>query len=232
MSSHGANSHMDSLTVIDERGIRGYLHEPSGQPAGALVLTHGAGGNSKAPLLVAIANTFSGQGWRVLRCDLPFRQARPFGPPSPAHAAKDQQGLRDALNFLRSIAKGPVCLGGQSYGGRQSSMLAASDPEIAAALLLLSYPLHAPGKPNQLRKDHFPDLRIPALFVEGDKDPFGSIEEISDAIKLIPATTELRVVPGVGHDLGRGKVLLDDLPSRLARLAGRSAAASRDQENS
>jgi uncharacterized protein len=74
-------------------------------------------------------------------------------------------------------------------------------------LLLLSYPLHPPRKPGQLRIQHLPDLRTPSLFVEGTRDPFGTIEEIENAMKLIPAKTRLLMVEGAGHDLGfKGKL--------------------------
>jgi predicted alpha/beta-hydrolase family hydrolase len=96
---------------------------------------------------------------------------------------------------------GRAFLGGQSYGGRQASILAASEPSLVDGLLLLSYPLHPPGRPNQLRTEHFPNLRIPMLFVSGTKDAFGSTEELEAAINLIPATTKLVAVPGAGHGL-------------------------------
>jgi predicted alpha/beta-hydrolase family hydrolase len=104
-----------------------------------------------------------------------------------------------------------VFLGGHSYGGRQASILAVEEPELADALLLFSYPLHPPGKPNQLRTDHFPKLTIPATFVHGTQDSFGSIEEIRAALHLIPAKTELVVIEGAGHDLKRGKFDIDQL---------------------
>ncbi len=93
-------------------------------------------------------------------------------------------------------------LGGHSYGGRQATMLAAEEPEVADALLLLSYPLHPPEKPEQLRTAHFPQLQTPALFVHGTKDPFGTIEEMQAALKLIPAATQLMVAEKAGHALG------------------------------
>jgi hypothetical protein len=68
-------------------------------------------------------------------------------------------------------------------------------------LLLLSYPLHPPKKPEQVRTDHFPNLRTPALFVHGSRDGFGSIEELTSALKLIPARTEQMLVRGAGHEL-------------------------------
>jgi predicted alpha/beta-hydrolase family hydrolase len=106
---------------------------------------------------------------------------------------------------MRSIVPGRVFLGGQSYGGRQASMLCVREPELAAALLLLSYPLHPPGKPGQMRTEHFPSLKIPALFVHGSGDPFASTEELRAALELIPARTALSEVGGAGHELAHGK---------------------------
>ncbi len=185
--------------------VRGFLHEPEAGNGNGLVLTHGAGGNCKAAVLVAVAESFEAAGWYVLRCDLAFRQRRPFGPPSPATAGQDRDSLRAAVAAMRRLVKGKVVLGGQSYGGRQASMLAAEKPAVAEGLLLLSYPLHAPGKPGQLRTAHFPQLRTPGLFVQGTKDPFATIEELRAALDLIPARTMLIEVAGAGHDLAKGK---------------------------
>ncbi len=80
-------------------------------------------------------------------------------------------------------------------------MLAAEEPDLASGLLLLSYPLHPPRKPEQKRDAHFPKLQTPALFVHGSRDPFGSPEEMERALKLIPARTELVIREGAGHDL-------------------------------
>jgi predicted alpha/beta-hydrolase family hydrolase len=119
--------------------------------------------------------------------------------------------LRDAVNAVRTLASGQVFLAGHSYGGRQASILAAEEPGLVDALLLFSYPLHPPGKPEQLRTDHFSKLKIPATFVHGTKDPFGSIEEMRAALHLIPGQAQLIVVEGAGHDLARGKFDLDRL---------------------
>ena len=193
--------------------VRGFWHDAVGDPQGVLVLTHGAGSNAAAPLLIAVAEAFAQAGYGVLRCDLPFRQLRPHGPPFPAHAANDRAGLENAV--LAVHGQGRIFLGGHSYGGRQASMLAAEKPGLADGLLLLSYPLHPPRKPAELRTAHFPSLRTPALFVHGTRDPFGTEEEMAQALKLIPARTELMAVPGAGHDLRR----LD--PANLAgQLAG------------
>src|SRR5437899_10299223 len=181
--------------------VRGWLHQAD-QPTGdGLVLTHGAGGNCESPLLKAVAAAFTGAGFAVLRCDLPYRQQRPHGPPFPAQAANDREGLKRAVEALSEFAPARVVLGGHSYGGRQSTLLAAEHPELVRALLLLSYPLHPPRKREQLRTAHFPNLHTPALFVHGTRDPFGSMEEMHDALRQIPARTALVEVNGAGHAL-------------------------------
>ncbi|PYN83041.1 MAG: alpha/beta hydrolase [Candidatus Rokuibacteriota bacterium] len=180
-----------------------HLHRPRSPSGDGLVLTHGAGGNANAPLLLALAEGFAAGGLTVLRYDLPYRQERPTGPPRPGGAAKDREGLRSAVASIRASVTGHVFLGGQSYGGRQASMLAASQPGLADALLLLSYPLRPPRRGSELRTAHLPDLRTPTLFVHGSRDPFGSPEDIEAARRLIPVRTALVAVPGAGHDLFR-----------------------------
>ncbi|HLY18439.1 MAG TPA: alpha/beta family hydrolase [Bryobacteraceae bacterium] len=197
---------MPSVTPFEDSrdtpAVRGFLHTPAAPSGDGLVLTHGAGSNAGAPLLVAVADALAASGITVLRCDLPFRQARPHGPPFPAMAPQDRAGLARAVLLLRSRVSARVFLGGHSYGGRQASMLAAEQPERAAGLLLLSYPLHPPRRPADLRTAHFPQLATPALFVHGTRDPFGSIEEMRAALELIRAPHELAAIDGAGHDLG------------------------------
>jgi hypothetical protein len=181
--------------------VSGMLHRPAGACTDGIVLAHGAGSNCEAPILRLMAETFAEAGWAALRCDLPFRQARPRGSPFPAGAAQDREGLRDAVAAMRVVASERVFLGGHSYGGRQASMLAAADPAVTPGLLLLSYPLHPPRKPEQLRTAHFPDLRTPTVFVHGLRDPFGSLEEMQAALALIPAANLLITLSTSGHEL-------------------------------
>jgi uncharacterized protein len=197
-----------------EPAIRGFLHSPAQATGHGLVLTHGAGGNCHAKLLVAVSNAFAESGLVVLRCDLPFRQSRPHGPPFPAMAARDREGLRRAVDFLRQKTSDKLFLGGHSYGGRQATMLAADHPELVDGLLLLSYPLHPPRKPTELRTAHFPKMRNKALFVHGGRDPFGSQDEMNSAVRLIPVETRLLELEGAGHDLS-AKSSTNDLPARI-----------------
>ena len=197
---------MTAFTPFDDVSaaptVRGFLHTPATPSGDGLVLAHGAGSNANAPLLVAVAERFAADGITVLRCDLPFRQARPHGPPFPAMAAQDRAGLARAVAILRNRCPGKIILGGHSYGGRQATMLAAEQPDVADVLLLLSYPLHPPRRFADLRTAHFPNLRTPALFLHGTRDPFGSVDEMQTALQLLPARHELIAVEGAGHDLG------------------------------
>ena len=220
-----------------EPHVSGFVHDPENPNGSGLVLTHGAGGNAQAPLLRALAGAFAGAGYTVLRCNLPYRQARSFGPPGPGDAARDRAGLKNAVAAMKELLVAPalsrslrqagdsahqqssrIFIGGHSYGGRQSSMLCAEEPALAAGLLLLSYPLHPPRRPEQQRTQHLPDLRTPTLFVHGTRDPFGTIEELQRAIKMIPAKTKLLTVEGAGHDLGfKGKAREGTLPKSVLR---------------
>ena len=213
---------MSSIEAFSETScdppIRGFLHRPESPSGHHWILTHGAGGNAQMALLVALAEAFAGAGFTVLRYDLPFRQLRRFGPPRPGDAARDREGLRNAVAVMKKLLSGRAFLGGQSYGGRQSSMLLAdaNAEKLADGLLLLSYPLHAPSRPDQLRTQHLPNLQVPTLFVHGTRDPFGSIGEIASARRLIRAKTELMVVEDAGHDLGfKGKSKPEDLPAKV-----------------
>lgn len=197
---------MNRLSEVHDQladpAVRGFLHQPASSNGNVVVLTHGAGGNCNARLLLAVAEAFTDAGFVVLRMNLPFRQRRPFGPPSPATAALDRRGLQRAVELMKTkFTSGKLFLSGHSYGGRQSTMLVAENSNLVDGLLLFSYPLHPPRKPEQLRTAHFPQLTTPSLFVHGSRDPFGLLEEMRPALELIPARHELLAIEGGGHDL-------------------------------
>jgi predicted alpha/beta-hydrolase family hydrolase len=196
--------------------VYGFLHRPAKPGGDGIILTHGAGSDSDAPLLVTLASAFAERSVAALRCDLPYRQARRRGPPSPATAERDRDGIRQAIRALRGIVRGAIFVGGHSYGGRQCSMVLAETPGLADALLLLSYPLHPPGRPADRRCAHLPSLRVPTLFVHGTTDPFGTIEEIEAGRALLPARTALLTVRA-GHDLGQARARAS-LPALAERV--------------
>lgn len=189
----------ERFEVDGEPAVRGIMDRPE-EVRFLAVLAHGAGSDAGAATLAAVAGALRERGGLVLRCDLPYRQARSSGPPRPGDAARDRAGIRKAIEAMRAIADAPMLLGGHSYGGRQASMLAAEDGSVAEALLLMSYPLHPPGKPLQLRTAHLPSIIAPCLFVHGARDAFGSLEEMRTALAVVPRS-ELFPVEGAGHDL-------------------------------
>lgn len=181
--------------------IAGIAHEPDGEPLGAVVLTHGAGGSRESALLTRICDEWARRGWLAVRYNLPYRRRRPKGPPSGS-ATTDQAGVVDAIELVRTLAAGPVVAGGHSYGGRMTSMAVADGAARVNALTLFSYPLHPPGKPEKARTEHLPRIAVPTVFTHGTSDPFGSIDELRRAAQLIPAPHEVVEITGARHDLG------------------------------
>jgi predicted alpha/beta-hydrolase family hydrolase len=108
-------------------------------------------------------------------------------------------------------------IGGQSFGGRVASMLAAEDPGAVAGLVLICYPLHAPGRAERWRErtDHWPRIACPVLLLSGDRDPFARIGLLQEAVAKLPRA-ELHVYPGLGHGL---RAVADDVLERIATFA-------------
>ncbi|MBV8786272.1 MAG: alpha/beta hydrolase [Mycobacterium sp.] len=188
---------------LDE--IAGIAHEPKGTPKGVAVLTHGAGGSRESILLQEICDEWARRGWLAVRYNLPYRRRRPTGPPSGS-AATDRAGIVEAIALCRGLAGGPLIAGGHSYGGRQTSMVVASEQVPVDALTLFSYPVHPPGKPERARTEHLPDIKVPTVFAHGTSDPFGTPEELREAAALITGTTAVVEIAGARHDL-RSKTL-------------------------
>ena len=180
--------------------ISGVAHAPAGTPEGVVVLTHGAGGSRESPLLIAVCDQWAARGWLAVRYNLPYRRKRATGPPSGS--AADLAGIVEALAFVHTLTDRPVIAGGHSYGGRLTSVAVAEGLVDVGTLTLFSYPLHPPGKPDRLRTEHFGAITVPTVFTHGSADPFGSIAELSSAVALIAAPTQIVEITAARHDLG------------------------------
>jgi uncharacterized protein len=200
--------------------IAGIAHEPSGATTGVVLLTHGAGGSRESPLLQRMCDEWASRSWLAIRYNLPYRRRRPKGPPSNS-AAGDQAGIVEAIEFAHSLTDGPVLAGGHSYGGRMTSMVAASGTVDLGVLTLSSYPLHPPGKPERARTEHLPAITIPTVFTHGTADPFGSIDELTAAAALVSGPTEIVEITGARHDLGSKKL---NVPALAVDAALRAVA--------
>lgn len=163
-----------------------------------MLLTPGAGSDRDHPTLVALDAALAPLPvWRV---DFPYRKE---GRKAPDRAPKLLASLTaDAAELCATegIAPDRLVLGGRSMGGRMCSM-AVADGLPAAGLVLLSYPLHPPGKPDKLRTEHLPRLDVPCLFVSGDRDPFGAPEELEAATAAISGTVTHHWITGGRHDV-------------------------------
>ncbi|MBL0888269.1 alpha/beta hydrolase family protein [Myceligenerans indicum] len=169
-----------------------------------LLLTPGAGASSDHHTLVTVDQELSALDppVPVRRVDFPYRLAGKRMPDRPPVAVAHLRAV--AAKFAEEIGTTTdrLLLGGRSYGGRMCSM-AVAEGLPAAGLVLLSYPLHPPGRPDRLRVEHFGDLDVPVLFVSGDRDPFGTPEELAEHAAAIPGRVTRVTLPGA-HDL-RGR---------------------------
>ncbi|HEX4082933.1 MAG TPA: alpha/beta family hydrolase [Acidimicrobiales bacterium] len=174
---------------------------PTPAPAG-LLLAPGAGAGSDQPSLIAIDDAVTAAGVRVARMDFGYRLAGRRAPDRPPVLLA---AVVDAATQLAESAGVPpdrLALGGRSMGGRICSM-AVADGLPAAALVLVSYPLHPPGRPDRLRTDHFGALRLPCLFVSGTRDAFGSPAELEAATAAIGGPVTHVWIDGGDHGLRR-----------------------------
>ncbi len=159
------------------------------QPAG-LVLTPGAGANRDHSTLLLIEEAL----------DLPVLRLTLGTTSVPKAVSKIGEAVAEFANEL-GVSTTNLVIGGRSFGGRSCSV-AAADGLAVGGLLLLSYPLHPPGKPEKLRVEHFPQITVPTLFISGEKDPFGTADEFGQHIGAIPASTEMCWVPGAHSPKG------------------------------
>ena len=172
------------------------------RPPGALLLTPGAGAGRDQSSLVAIEQAVAPEGFAVERMDFPYRLA---GRRSPDRPPVLLAAVRDGAVRLAASARLPperVALGGRSMGGRICSM-AVADGLVCLGLVLVSYPLHPPGRPDRLRVEHFPQLSVPCLFVSGTSDAFASPVELEHHARAIPGPVSHVWIEGGDHGLRR-----------------------------
>ncbi len=177
-------------------------------PAG-LVLTPGASAGRDQPALVAIDDKATQLGIVVERVEFPGRAAGKRRPDPPAVCLQTVRRATTELADRLGVPTSRVAIGGRSMGGRMCSMAAAEGLKVAA-LVLVSYPLHPPGRPERLRTDHFPDLQVPCLFVSGRRDAFGTPDELERETAAIPGAVTLVFVEG-DHSLRKRDAEVADI---------------------
>ena len=170
---------------------------PSDSAVAAMVLAHGAGGGSQSRFMVQAANAFAARGITVATFDFPYMaEGRSVPDKGPVLEAAWRAAV-DAARAHLSLAGLPIFIGGKSMGGRIASQIAALHVDGIAGLVYLGYPLHRPGRPEQRRDRHLPEITEPMLFVQGTRDQFGTAAEIRELLpRLNPRTSLFEVEDG------------------------------------
>ena len=185
-------------------------------PAG-LILTPGAGARRDQPGLVAIDQAVTKVGMVVERVEFPAQAAGKRRPDPPAVCIQTVRTATSELADRLGVPTSRVAVGGRSMGGRMCSLAAAEGLEVAA-LVLVSYPLHPPGRPDRLRTAHFPDLHLPCLFVSGRRDAFGVPAELQHEVEAVPGPVTLVFVDGDHSLRKRNPEVADIVASWLLAL--------------
>jgi predicted alpha/beta-hydrolase family hydrolase len=193
-----------------------------------LLLAPGASAGRDQPALVAIDRAVSALGLMVERIDFPYHLAGRRRPDAPAVLLETVRSSARALAARAGAASGrpevpdgqgvptsSIVLGGRSMGGRICS-LAVAEGLPAAGLVLVSYPLHPPGRPEKLRREHFARLKVPCLFVSGARDAFASPDELEQAVSLIDGPVKRVTIEG-DHGLKRGDAEVASLVAQWMR---------------
>jgi uncharacterized protein len=202
---------VERFTIETAAGEVSAAWHPAGGPA--LVVAHGAGAGMDHPFMAGFADALAAAGVSALRFNFPYIEKGRRSPGSPKDAIAAYAAAVEAAT-VRSAGR-PVFGGGKSYGGRMASM-AAADGVPAAGLVFLGYPLHAPGKPDQIRDEHLYGLTQPMLFLQGTKDPFAKPEELQRVLKKLGKRATYVPFEGAGHSFERSRS--DDKRENAAAL--------------
>ena len=166
-----------------------------------LVLAHGAGAGQTHPFMVMVAKGLAARGVDVVTFDFPYVAAGRKAPdrlPALVERFEDAVGAARGRQALRGHR---LFVGGKSMGGRVATHVATDPPEDLRGVLALGYPLHPPGRPDRPRVEHLPEVRVPFLVVQGERDTFGTPDELRPALGTVPAPVTVHTVRDGDHSL-------------------------------
>jgi|SRR5579862_5916372 len=190
-----------TIRVADGQSVSAVIATPARFEPGrapAVILAHGAGNDMQSPFLSAVHEGLAARGFVTVKFNFPYKERGGRAPDRAPVLEACYRDVLDAVRANRDIAAPRIVIGGKSMGGRMATHLAAQGADVGG-LLLLGYPLHPAGKPQQLRVAHFDQIRVPALFFAGTRDSLCSLELLRPAIKRLHAPVELHVVDGGDH---------------------------------
>jgi uncharacterized protein len=190
------------ITPADPVTALVYPAAPRARAGICVILAHGAGGNQMSPFMVEFASALAARGIDAVTFNFVYSEQKRRLPDRNDKLEACWRAMIAAFHegaFGKDVGRGKLAIGGKSMGGRIASQVAAADAEGLAGLVLLGYPLHPPGRPEQLRTRHLPDIRTPLLIVQGERDAFGTPEELRPVLRTLEAPAELYVVEAGDH---------------------------------
>ena len=198
-------------------GVNTYAAE--GTARALFVFAHGAGAGQHHPFMVGVARALTARDIDVVTFDFPYMRQRKGAPDRPPVL---EQSFRDAVDAARGWSRAErLVIGGKSMGGRIATHLAAQRLDSLSGVVCFGYPLHPPGKPDQLRVAHWPAIATPLFVIQGERDAFGTPDELRPHLDAINADVRLQVIARADHSLAiRGRAAADT----YAELADAAAA--------
>jgi len=173
---------------------------PAEDAARALfVFAHGAGAGQHHPFMAGVSKALAARGIDVVTFDFPYKRLQKSAPDRPPVL---EQSFREVVAAARRWSQADrLFIGGKSMGGRIATHLAAQGLESLSGVVCLGYPLHPPGKPQQLRVAHLPSIAVPVLVIQGERDTFGTPDELRPHLEAMKAEVHLHVIPRGDHSL-------------------------------
>ena len=230
-------AHRIEVTVGTERTTAlVYVAEHQRRHAATLVLAHGAGAGQQHPFMVRFATGLASRGVDVVTFNFLYTERRRKVPDRTPALEECFRAVAAMAQEHEPLAGNALFIGGKSMGGRMATHLAADDVghrlTALKGVVLLGYPLHPPGKPEQLRVSHFPKIAVPLMFVQGTRDPFGSPSELEPHVASIPSDVTIHTVEHGDHSLAVPKSgprsvagVYDDVQDTIARWIERQSPA-------
>ena len=187
---------------LKEIGATAYKAE--GTPAAVFVFAHGAGAGQHHPFMAGVARAIAAHGIDVVTFDFPYKRLQKSAPDRPPVL---EQAFRDAVDAARGwSAASRLFIGGKSMGGRIATHLAAQGLDSVCGVVCFGYPLHPPGKPDQLRVAHLTSIAAPLLIIQGERDAFGTPQELGPHLDAMKTDVRLHVIDRADHSLAvRGR---------------------------
>jgi predicted alpha/beta-hydrolase family hydrolase len=176
------------------------------RPDAALIVAHGAGSGQRSPFIVHFAEALSALGIDVVTFNFLYTEQRRHVPDRAPALEECYRAVIAEVRDRLPAARKALFIGGKSMGGRIATQVAAADPALPiAGLVALGYPLHPPGRPQQLRDAHLPSIKRPMLVVQGSRDTFGTPAELEPVLDTLVPRPTLFVVDGGDHSFRRSR---------------------------